>query len=56
MEEINDFREWEFVLVDSEIQKKLNQWRHTYYIRIVAMDVVLGSTPVLLIARRLING
>jgi hypothetical protein len=49
MEEAYNYKDWEFVFVDSEIQKKLNQWRHTYLIRILAMDVVLGSTQVLLI-------
>lgn len=50
-----DYTEWEFVLVDEEIQKKLNQWRHKYYIRILNMvskPTTAGYSLVLLIARK----
>ncbi len=48
---IEDYREWEFVLVDSEHQKKLNQWRHQYSLRIISM-CPWGETIRILIARK----
>jgi hypothetical protein len=48
----DDFKEWEFVIVDSELQKKLNQWRHIYLLRIISVDLACPSEPTALIARR----
>lgn len=49
----NDFRDWEFVVVDQEIQKKLNQWRHLYKLRIVYGFSTGGMRdPALIIARK----
>ena len=33
-----DYSEWEFILVTEEHQKKLNQWRHNYYIKFLSMN------------------
>lgn len=52
MNEENNYKEWEFVLVDSEHQKKLNQWRHQYLLRIISMCLNSTGTLLILLARR----
>jgi hypothetical protein len=51
MEEVNNFKDWEFVLIDSEHQKKLNQWRHQYLLRIIS-TCQLNDSIRILIARK----
>jgi hypothetical protein len=51
----NDYKNWEFKLVDSDIQKILNQWRHEYFIKILQLTSCNGI-PIALIVRRKING
>lgn len=50
-----DFKDYEFILVTEEIQKKLNQWRHIYRLRIIAMTANEGILT-LLIARKSNSG
>jgi hypothetical protein len=51
IEQPRDYSEWEFLLIDSEHQKKLNQWRHEYYIEVLQMTSCNG-TPLILIVRK----
>ena len=47
-----NYTDWDFVLVTEEHQKKLNQWRHKYYIRIVGMTQTNSINLSILIARK----
>jgi hypothetical protein len=55
MELMDDYRGWEFILVTEEHQKKLNQWRHKYYIRIFNIIQAESGLSILLARKEIRN-
>jgi hypothetical protein len=52
----DNYKDWEFILIDSDIQKKLNNWRHTYLIRILGITNLNDITRVLIARKEISNG
>ena len=52
-----DFRHWEFKIVEgdaSDVQKTLNQWRHTYFLKVLQINID-RDTMYACVARQEIN-
>lgn len=47
-----DLIDWDFIILDSEHQKKLNQWKHIYYLKILGMSNCNGPLIILLLRKK----